>query len=165
MRTFFFVAMSFVLLTLPMVAIGAPSVDELKENVARLWQPLHKKQPQVTAQELKKIIDAGEKIYLVDIRGEAEYQAGHLPNAIHLKRGVLEWRAPEQLTDTKRPIYLYCRTSARGAFAIERLSEIGYPNVFNVSDAFKGWVESGFPIYNRHGEFVLTKGGFEKKEN
>ncbi len=88
MRTFFFVAMSFVLLTLPMVAIGAPSVDELKENVARLWQPLHKKQPQVTAQELKKIIDAGEKIYLVDIRSEAEYQAGHLPNAIHLKRGL-----------------------------------------------------------------------------
>lgn len=54
MRTFFSVAMSFVLLTLPMVAIGVPSVDDLKENVAKLWQPLQKNQPQVTAQELKK---------------------------------------------------------------------------------------------------------------
>lgn len=113
----------------------------------------------------QKIIDAGEEIYLVDIRSDADYQADHLPNAIHLERGLLEWRAPEQLTNTKRAINLYCRTSARGAFATERLSEIGYPNIFNVSDAFKGWVESGFPIYNRHGEFILTKGGFEKKEN
>ena len=165
MRTFFSIAVSLVLLSTPLVTLGAPSVDDLKEKVASMWQPLHKKQPQVTAKELKKIIDSGEEIYLVDIRSDAEYQAGHLPNAIHLDRGLMEFQAPGKLTDTKLKIYLYCRTAARGAFAIERLGEMGYPKVFNVSDAFKGWVTSGFPIYNRHGEFILTEGGFEKKED
>ena len=165
MRIFFWITVSLMLISTPVLAVGGPSVDDLKEKVASLWQPLHAKQPQVTAKELKKIIDSGEEIYLVDIRSEAEYQAGHLPNAIHLDRGLMEWRAPEKLADTKRKIYLYCRTAARGAFAIERLKEIGYPKVFNVSDAFKGWVTAGFPIYNRHGEFVLTEGGFEKKED
>ena len=90
---------------------------------------------------------------------------GHLPGAIHLDRGLIEWRAPEELTETQRTIYIYCRTGASGAFAVQRLTEMGYPRVINLDGGFKAWVTAGYPVYNRHGEFVLVKDGFEKKED
>jgi hypothetical protein len=42
--------------------------------------------------------------------------------------------------------------------------EIGYTNVTNIYDSFKGWVIEGYPVYNQHGEFTMTPEGFEKRE-
>lgn len=156
-----FTAIAFVL---PSNALAGPSIDQVKKNVENLWKPIKESQPHVTAKEFKKIMDRGEKYILVDVRRKAEYEAAHLPGAIHIDRGVLEWVAPEKLTDTDATIYIYCRTGARGAFATQRLIEVGYKNAVNIYDAFKGWVFEGYPVYNTHGEFTLTPGAFEKKE-
>ena len=71
---------------------------------------------------------------------------------------------PRTIKDTDAKIYVYCRTGARSAFATQRLIEMGYKNATNISDAFKGWVVAGYPVYNRHGEFVLAPQGFEKDD-
>ena len=46
------------------------------------------KQSQFT--EIKKRLDAGEKLILVDTREDLEWANGHLPGAIHLGKGVIE---------------------------------------------------------------------------
>ena len=109
-------------------------------------------------------MDSGVKFVLVDVRTKDEYNAAHLPGAIHINRGLVEWVVPKKIEDTDTKIYVYCRTGARSAFVTQRLIEMGYTNVTNIYDAFQGWVVAGYPVYNKHGEFILTSEGFEKKE-
>jgi len=145
-------------------SVAGPSIDEVKKNVENLWKPIKESQPHVTAAEFKKILDSGKKFVLIDVRTAEEYEAAHLPGAINIPRGLIEWSVPRTIEDTDTPIYIYCRTGARAAFATQRLIDMGYTNVTNIYDAFKGWVEASYPVYNRHGEFTLSKGAFEKKD-
>ena len=144
--------------------MAGTTIDQVKQNVVKLWKPVKESQPHVTAVEFKKIMDSGEKFILLDVRTEAEYEAAHLPGAINISRGLLEFKVTKEITDPDAKIYLYCRTGARSALATQRLIDIGYKNATNIYDAFKGWVVAGYPVYNRHGEFTLVSGGFEKKE-
>jgi len=150
------------LLALPTAATAGVSIDQVKQNVKGMWKPLKEKQPHVTAIEFHKIANSGKPFVLIDIRTAEEYEAGHLPGAVNIDRGLLEWAVPKKIKDTDTTIYIYCRTGARGAFATQRLIEMGYTNTYNIYDAFRGWVEAGYPVYNRHGEFLLPRGGFEK---
>lgn len=143
---------------------AGPSIDEVKKNVVNLWTPIKESQPHVTAVEFKKILDSGKDLVLIDVRTADEYKAGHLPGAINIPRGLTEWVTPKTIEDTDTAIYAYCRTGARSAFVTQRLIEMGYTNVTNIYDAFKGWVEAGYGVYNRHGEFTMVEGAFEKKE-
>jgi rhodanese-related sulfurtransferase len=64
---------------------------------------------------------------LVDVRESDEFAAGHLPGAVHISRGMLEFKfsgAPAlQPRDIK--IMLYCKTSGRAALAAAALHDMG----------------------------------------
>lgn len=158
---FFCVLLSF---SAPLSAAAATTIEQIRQNVVNLWKPLKQNQPHVNAVEFKTIMDSGQKFVLLDVRTEKEYNAAHLPGAIHINRGLIEWIVPNRIQDPDARIYLYCRTGARSAFATRRLLEMGYTNVTNISDAFRGWVVAGYPVYNRHGEFSLRPEAFEKKD-
>jgi rhodanese-related sulfurtransferase len=158
------VALPMIFLVSAQFAFAGPSIEEVQKNVVNLWQPIKDNQPHVMAVDFKKILDSGKDLVLLDVRTAEEYDAAHIPGSVNIPRGLIEWVTPRQIEDTDTPIYTYCRTGARSAFVAQRLTEMGYTNVTNIYDAFKGWVEAGYSVYNRHGEFVLTAGGFEKKE-
>jgi rhodanese-related sulfurtransferase len=143
---------------------GWSANEQVEKNVLSLWLAVKKEVPQIPAAVLKSAMDRGDKFVLLDIRNDADYQAAHLPGAVHITRGDLEFEAPSKLPDIGAKIYVYCRTGVRSTFAAKRLLDIGYTNVVRVSDSFEGWVKAGYPVYNRHGEFVLVPNGFEKKE-
>jgi len=149
---------------IPHAAVSGLPIYRVKQNVIALWKPLQESLPHVTAKEFKKIMDSGEPYILIDVRDAAEYDAAHLPGAINISRGMLEWETPDKIQDTDARIYVYCLVGIRSLFAAKRLLEMGYTNVTNISDSFKGWVNAGYPVYNGHGEFIMPPGGFEKKE-
>ena len=151
-------------IAVPATVFGANVNDAVKKKVENLWKPIKESQPHVTAVEFKTVHDGQGDFVLIDIRTKAEYDAAHIPGAIHVDRGLLEWVAPKKITRPGQAIYVYCRTGARGAFATQRLTEMGYSNVVNIYDAFKGWVLAGYPVYNRHGKFILNPDSFEQKE-
>jgi rhodanese-related sulfurtransferase len=154
----------FIVLMMPSRVDAGPSIQEVKKTVDNMFKPIQESTPHVMAREVKKKMDGGERFVLVDVRTKDEYEAAHLPGAIHIDRGLLEWVAPRRLLDTDAKIYVYCRTGGRSALATKRLMEMGYTNVTNIYDSFYGWVTEGYPVYNRHGEFTLTPQGFEKRE-
>ena len=117
---------------------------------------------EVTPQQVKADMDAGKSIILLDVRDSEEFDAGHIPKAMNISRGVLEFKVGSMIPDKNANIVLYCRTDARSALATAVLKEMGYMNAKNLQGAFKGWGEAGLPIYNRHGEFTMVS--FEKKE-
>ena len=117
---------------------------------------------EVTVEEVKKGMDMGKKFVLLDVRTPEEFKAGHLPKAVNIPRGTLEFMIGKHYPQKDLEIVVYCRTDARAALSAKTLSEMGYTNVKNLKGAFKAWGEAGYPIYNRHGEFKMV--AFEKKE-
>jgi rhodanese-related sulfurtransferase len=117
---------------------------------------------EVSAAQVKADLDAGKKFILLDVRSKEEFDAGHLPYAKNVSRGLLEFMIGKAIPDKNAEIILYCRTGARSALATLVLNEMGYVNAKNMAGAFKAWGTAGYPIYNRHGEFIMK--AFELKK-
>lgn len=96
-------------------------------------------------------VQAGEAV-LVDVRDAPELQEhGRIPGAVHVPRGMLEFRADstspyhaEQLDPSKRVI-LHCASGGRSALAAQTLQEMGYERVAHLDGGFNAWKEAGKP--------------------
>jgi rhodanese-related sulfurtransferase len=95
--------------------------------------------------EIKKRLDAGEKLIVVDTREDSEWARGHLPGAIHLGRGVIERDIEQKIPDHDAPLVLYCGGGFRSALAAENLQKMGYTNVISMDGGWRAWTEAGFP--------------------
>lgn len=96
--------------------------------------------------DIKKRLDAGEKMILVDTREDNEWARGHIPNAIHLGKGVIERDIEQTIPDKNAPLVLYCGGGFRSALAADNLQKMGYKNVISMDGGWRGWTESGFPV-------------------
>ncbi len=82
---------------------------------------------------------------LVDVRESHEWEAGHLPGAIHVPRGHLESQIENAAPDRSRPIVVYCASGIRSVFASQTLAEMGYTDVVSMTGGFQGWKSQGLP--------------------
>jgi rhodanese-related sulfurtransferase len=100
---------------------------------------------ETTVDDVKRRMDAGEKILLVDVREESEWAAGHLPGAIYLGKGVIERDIEQRVPDTGTKIILYCGGGFRSALSADNLQKMGYTNVESMDGGWKGWIAAGLP--------------------
>jgi rhodanese-related sulfurtransferase len=91
-------------------------------------------------------LERGETFHLVDVREESEWAKGHLPQAVHLGKGVIERDVEQQIADVNAEIVLYCGGGSRSALAADNLRQMGYTNVSSMDGGFRGWREAGLPI-------------------
>lgn len=89
--------------------------------------------------------DAQEFFYLVDVREESEWQAGHIPGAIHISKGILERDIENRIPDKQADIVLYCGGGYRSALSADNLQKMGYTQVKSMDSGIKGWREAGYP--------------------
>ena len=82
---------------------------------------------------------------VIDVREPAEFQAGHLPGAVNIPRGVLEFKIGDNaaLANKDQPIVLYCKTGGRAALSAVNLQRMGYTQVRSLTGGFDGWVSGG----------------------
>ena len=82
---------------------------------------------------------------LIDVREADEYVAGHLPGAIHISRGLLEFKlsATPALAARDQKVVLYCKTSGRAALAAQTMLSMGYLNVASIAGGFDAWAAAG----------------------
>lgn len=105
-------------------------------------------------QQIKEIDTAAAKDQLqssliLDVREPAEFAAGHLPGAINIPRGVLEFKidaTPEFQGKQPETIVVYCQTGGRSALATHALNQLGYTQAVSMAGGFKAWAESGLPL-------------------
>jgi rhodanese-related sulfurtransferase len=100
---------------------------------------------QTNVPDVKRRMDAGEKLILVDVREESEWAAGHLPKAIHLGKGVIERDIEQRVPDTSAKLILYCGGGFRSALVAENLQKMGYTNVESMDGGWRGWLNAGLP--------------------
>ena len=87
------------------------------------------------------------KRVVLDVREHDEYAAGHLPGAINIPRGILEFKigmVPE-CANKDGAFLLYCRTSGRAALSAVQLQKIGYVDVISMAGGFEVWNKEGRP--------------------
>ncbi len=95
---------------------------------------------------IKKKLDSGEKLIIVDTREDNEWARGHIPGAIHLGKGVIERDIEKAIPDKDAPIVLYCGGGYRSALAADNLQKMGYRNVTSMDGGWRGWTESGYSV-------------------
>ncbi len=83
---------------------------------------------------------------LIDTREESEWNAGHVPGAIHLSKGIIERDIEKTVPDKSSTLVLYCGGGFRSALAADNLQNMGYTNVISMDGGWKAWVEAGQPV-------------------
>lgn len=92
---------------------------------------------------------------LLDVREAAEFEAGRLPGAINIPRGVLEFKIGDhpQLAQRDADILVYCKTSGRAALAALNLKRMGYTKVRSIHGGFDAWSQLGLPLETETTQF------------
>jgi sulfur-carrier protein adenylyltransferase/sulfurtransferase len=111
-----------------------------------LMADVRKRTKQVSLEELKRRIDAGEKITLVDVREKDEWRGGYIPGAVSIPRGFLEIQAEQKLPDRNARIVAYCAGGTRSALAAATLADLGYTHVETANPGFVRWKDLGWPM-------------------
>jgi rhodanese-related sulfurtransferase len=95
--------------------------------------------------DVKRRMDGGEKMVLIDVREDNEWANGHLPGAIHLGRGIIERDIETRIPDTSAKLVLYCGGGFRSAMVADNLQKMGYTNVESMDGGWRGWNEAALP--------------------
>jgi rhodanese-related sulfurtransferase len=110
-------------------------VDDAKQRVR-----------ETTVDAVKSRLDRGEKFVLVDVREDREFEAEHLPGAVHLGRGVIERDIEAKYPDEHTELVLYCGGGFRSALAADNLQKMGYTNVISMDGGIRDWREKHYPL-------------------
>jgi rhodanese-related sulfurtransferase len=90
-------------------------------------------------------MDSGQKLMLIDVQEDSEWQAGHAASAIHIGRGTLEREIEKTVPDKAQRVALYCQSGSRSALAADTLQKMGYTNVFSLAGVYSSYQASGLP--------------------
>ena len=95
-------------------------------------------------------------LIVIDVREPGEFAEGHVPGAINLPRGVLEFKIEAHpalacetspaLADRERRIALYCLTGGRSALATDSLQRMGFSQLVSLEGGFTAWKDAGLPV-------------------
>jgi sulfur-carrier protein adenylyltransferase/sulfurtransferase len=89
----------------------------------------------------------GNGVVLVDVRESEEWDAGHIPGAVHVPRGYLESRIEGAVPDRSQRVVLYCASGQRSALAAHTLRELlGYEDVASMTGGITLWKDRGYDV-------------------
>jgi hydroxyacylglutathione hydrolase len=99
--------------------------------------------PLLTVHELKRMLDAGEEVAVLDARQDDEWRAGHVPGSRNIFVGELEGRVGE--VDRGKAVAAFCSVGHRAGLAASILLRGGHTRVYNVLGSWDAWRAAGFP--------------------
>jgi rhodanese-related sulfurtransferase len=100
---------------------------------------------QTNVDAIKKRMDAGEKINLIDCREESEWANGHIKGAEYLGKGVVERDIEVKHPNKNQELVFYCGGGFRSALVCETLQRMGYKNLLSMDGGWRGWTEKKYP--------------------
>jgi rhodanese-related sulfurtransferase len=101
---------------------------------------------ELSIQEVKTQIDNKEVFHFIDVREDHEWLQGHITNAEHLGKGIIERDIENKIPDKTSKIILYCGGGFRSALSADNLQKMGYTNVYSMDGGYRAWKEANFPI-------------------
>jgi len=104
--------------------------------------------PDISPQQLKSRLDAGEKLTVIDALPPLLHQTKHLPGSMNIPASHVKAELPAKIPDKNAPLVFYCMGpkclyTIQGAKAA---SELGYTNITTYKEGLSGWEKAGFPL-------------------
>lgn len=99
---------------------------------------------QTSASEVKRLLDRGPALRLIDVRTIQEWEAGRIPGAIHRPLADFVTAGPDLPGD--EPLVLYCGSGYRSNIAASLLARRGFADVRSLAGGIVAWKGSGFPV-------------------
>lgn len=126
----------------PLMGEMCIAMESLFQDYPKDWR----KWNVTTVQELKKKLDAGEKVFVLDVREPMEYEMDHIKGAKNIPVKELPRRISELPMDKNAEIITHCESGFRSAHAAIFLKAYGYTNVKNLEHGMHEWREEGYEI-------------------
>jgi len=108
------------------------------------------KSPFVDASVLKRRLDSGDDVVVVDVRTPREFEKGHVPDAVNVPLADLPTRLPAVDADLaalkSEPVFIHCNAEARAAKGARTLRDAGFTDVTVINGGFTAWRRKKFPI-------------------
>lgn len=101
---------------------------------------------EITVDETRARMAADQRVRLIDVREDNEWQAAHASGAEHLSKGIIERDIETAVPKKDTELVLYCGGGYRSALATDALQRMGYAKVFSMAGGWKAWRDSGAPI-------------------
>jgi uncharacterized membrane protein YdjX (TVP38/TMEM64 family)/rhodanese-related sulfurtransferase len=101
--------------------------------------------------ELKRRLDSGDAVAVIDVRGPDEFTGalGHIATARNIPIAELDGRLAELAGLERAPIVLVCRADKRSAAAAHTLHAAGFSQVSVLRQGMQQWNEAGLPVMDR----------------
>ena len=110
--------------------------DNSYENVDQMIAEAQASISKVTVDELNSILQHEGEYKVIDCREEEEYIEGHIPGALNIPRGVLEFSS--KVSNRRETIYIYSQSVNRASLACPALKLLKYRKVYLIDG---GWLE------------------------
>ena len=94
--------------------------------------------PVIRVEELKRRLDSGEDLFLLDVRDESEFEISNIGGQL-IPLPELRNRVNE--LDANQNIVTVCKMGPRGAKAVEVLHSVGFTHVWNLSGGIHAWAD------------------------
>ena len=146
-RTFAVAILATICLALPATA----PAQNYPPSVGQYVASVKKQVKTINMAEFKAALDRGDVGVLVDVREADEFADGHIPGAVNVPRGLIEFTIwahvgfPDK-TDTARQLTLYCKTGGRCALAAKSLQDLGFTHVAAVDMKLEDWIKADYPL-------------------
>ncbi len=98
--------------------------------VVAVLYSIWKRSRQISVASAVKHLKSGALV--IDVRSPAEFNSGHLPNAVNLPLSEIETALPRRVKDKDQGLLLYCQSGVRSGMARTKLQHLGYVNAFNL---------------------------------
>ena len=87
-----------------------------------------------------------ESMVIIDVREQHEWESGHLPNAIHLSKGIIEVKIEHAIPNKNTTLLLYCGGGTRSLLAGYNLHHMGYTDVISMDGGMRAWHAYDYPV-------------------
>ena len=124
-----------------LIRIGYDNLEGQVEGGIEAWAREYPVEtvPSMKVTELRERLD---EVTVVDVRQTSEWEAGHIPNAIHFEGGRIPWE--EFPFSHHKSIAIQCGSGNRSMIAISVLRRRGYRNLIQVDGGINQWKKHGF---------------------
>lgn len=117
-----------------------PMTDQAPNTSPMTGEAPQEELPQaLTCEQLWSMEDQGEKPTILDVREQHEWDAGHVEYATHLPLSQVESDVEKILPNKNELIIACCASGGRSATAVDKMKEMGYTNVKNLTGGFTGY--------------------------
>ena len=151
----------YMLLLVMLSSLACNSKIEPFKSVDAMIVDATKSAETINTEDFKAKLEAEHHFTIIDCREEKEFIEGHIPGAINIPRGMLEFS--KLISDRRAKLYIYDQANQRATLSVGTLKKLKYKHVFMLDGGWEKWHETN-PEMIEKGSGDTQKGAPEPEE-